>query len=293
MRKYLVIALLFLCVALHAQTVYIWEPPFRGTQDAYRKGPVTLTAYLPEGTPKAAVIVCPGGSYFWLDKKGEGRLVGEWFASEGIAAYVLHYRTAGWFDFTFRTRALLGGNRHPAMIADLQRAFQVVRAQYDGPVGAMGFSAGGHLVMSAAEFFGTDFTGKADGANLRPDFVATIYPVVSMREPCTHKRSRRGLLGEGLTGNQALRDSLSMERHVKPDTPPVFLLRCDDDPVVDPQNADLLDAALTEKGVPHRTVRYRTGGHGFGADKEKFTEETAGWQAAFLDWLEEIQYGRH
>ena len=293
MRKYLVIALLFLCVALHAQTVHVWGPPFRGTGDAYRKDPVTLTAYLPEGTPKAAVIVCPGGSYFWLDKNGEGQLVGEWLSSVGIAAYVLRYRTAGWWDFTFRTRALFVGNRHPDMIADLQRAFQVVRAQYDGPVGAMGFSAGGHLVMSAAEFFGTDFTGMTSKASLRPDFVATIYPVVSMREPCTHKRSRRGLLGEGRTGAPTLRDSLSMERHVKPDTPPVFLLRCDDDPVVDPQNADLLDAALTEKGVPHRTVRYRTGGHGFGADKEKFTEETAGWQAAFLDWLEEIQYGRH
>ena len=272
MRRILTLILLVLCTALHAQT---------------------LTAYLPEGTPKAAVIVCPGGSYFWLDKVGEGQLVGEWLASEGIAAYVLHYRTAGWWDFTFRTRVLFGGNRHPDMIADLQRAIQVVRAQYDGPVGAMGFSAGGHLVMSAAEFFGTDFTGVTSAASLRPDFVAPIYPVVSMREPCTHKRSRRGLLGEGRTGDQALRDSLSLERHVKPETPPVFLLRCDDDPVVDPQNADLLDAALTEKGVPHRTIRYRTGGHGFGANKEKFTEETARWQAAFLEWIEEIDYGRH
>ena len=158
----------------------------------------------------------------------------------------------------------------------------------------MGFSAGGHLVMSAGEFFTTDFTGRAEGANLRPDFVASIYPVVSMRdESCTHKRSRRGLLGDGHTGNQALRDSLSLELHVRSDTPPVFLLRCDDDPVVDPKNSDLLDAALTEKGVPHKYVKYSVGGHGFGADKEKFTEETAGWQAAFLDWIEEIDYGRH
>ena len=265
-------ALLVLSPALHAQR---------------------LTCYPAKGEPKAAVIVCPGGSYFWLDLEGEGSLVAEWLSSQGIAAYVLHYRTAGWFDFTFRTRLLFGGNRHPDMISDLQWALRTVREEFDGPVGAMGFSAGGHLVMSAAEFFGTDFTGRADGANLRPDFVAPIYPVVSMRAPCTHKRSRRGLLGEGRTGDQALRDSLSLELHVRPDTPPVFLLRCDDDPVVDPQNADLLDAALTEKGVPHRTIRYRTGGHGFGANKAKFTEETARWQAAFLDWIEEIDYGRH
>ncbi len=272
MRKFLVIAVLLLCTTLHAQT---------------------LTAYLPEGASKAAVVVCPGGSYFWLDKEGEGSLVAEWLASEGIAAYVLHYRTGGWWNFTFRLRALFGGHRHPDMISDLQGVIRQVREQYDGPVGAMGFSAGGHLAMSAGEFFTTDFTGRADGANLRPDFVASIYPVVSMREPCTHKRSRRGLLGEGRTGDRALRDSLSLERHVRPDTPPVFLLRCDDDPVVDPKNSDLLDAALTEKGVPHRYVKYSAGGHGFGADKEKFTEETALWQAAFLDWIEEIDYGRY
>ena len=239
--------LLLLCTSLHAQFAALYKP---------------------EGEPKAAVIVCPGGSYFWLDKEGEGSLVGDWLASQGIIAYVLHYRTAGWF-------------------------VQSVRKEFDGPVGVMGFSAGGHLAMSAGEFFGTDFTGKADGANLRPDFVASIYPVVSMREPCTHKRSRRGLLGEGRTKDQSLRDSLSLELHVRPDTPPVFLLRCDDDPVVDPKNSDLLEAALKEKKVPHRYVKYSVGGHGFGADRKKFTEETAHWQADFLKWLEDINYGRY
>ena len=242
--------LLVLCTALRAQT---------------------LTEYLPEGEPKAAVVVCPGGSYFWLDKHGEGELVGEWLASQGIAAYVLYYHTAGVLDFITSYRLLFRGVRHPDMIADLQWAIQLVRARFDG----------------------TDFTGADAGANLRPDFVAPIYPVVSMRAPCTHKRSRIGLLGEGRAGNQALRDSLSLELHVRPDTPPVFLLRCDDDPVVDPQNADLLDAALTEQGVPHRTIRYHVGGHGFGANQEKFTEETARWQAEFLDWIAEIDYGRH
>ena len=286
MRRILTVLFLVLGTALQAQTVKIWE----GT--SVHAGS-SLTAYLPEGEPKAAVVVCPGGSYFWLDKEGEGELVGEWLASEGFAAYVLLYRTGGWFNFTFHTRAVFGGNRHPDMIADLQRAITLVRRQYDGPVGAMGFSAGGHLAMSAAEFFGTDFTERAAGTPLRPDFVAPIYPVVSMRDPSTHARSRRGLLGDGRTGNQVLRDSLSLECHVRPDTPPVFLLRCDDDPVVDPHNADLLDDALTEKGVPHRTIRYHVGGHGFGADKEKFTEETARWQAEFLAWIEEIDYGRH
>lgn len=284
MRKLLFFLFLVLCTALQAQTVKVWD----GTSV---RASSTLTAYLPDGVPKAAVVVCPGGSYFWLDVRAEGKMVGEWLASEGIAAYVLHYRTAGVFDYFTGSRAVFRGNRHPDMIADLQRALQLVRAEFDGPVGVMGFSAGGHLVMMAGEFFGTDFTGVPSELSLRPDFVAPLYPVVSMREPFTHKRSRLGLLGEGRTGRKTLRDSLSMERHVRPDTPPVFLVCCDDDPVVDPRNAILLDAALTEKGVPHRFLHYRTGGHGFGADKDKFTEETGRWQAAFLDWIEEIGYG--
>lgn len=284
MRKLLFFLFLVLCTALQAQTVKVWD----GTSV---RASSTLTAYLPDGAPKAAVVVCPGGSYFWLDVRAEGKMVGEWLASEGIAAYVLHYRTAGVFDYFTGSRAVFRGNRHPDMIADLQRALQLVRAEFDGPVGVMGFSAGGHLVMMAGEFFGTDFTGVPSELSLRPDFVAPLYPVVSMREPFTHKRSRLGLLGEGRTGRKTLRDSLSMERHVRPDTPPVFLVCCDDDPVVDPRNAILLDAALTEKGVPHRFLHYRTGGHGFGADKDKFTEETGRWQAAFLDWIEEIGYG--
>ena len=154
MRRILTLILLLLGMVLHAQT---------------------LTAYLPEGEPKAAVVVCPGGSYFWLDKEGEGRFVGEWLASEGIAAYVLYYHTAGVLDFITSYRLLFRGIRHPDMIADLQWAIQLVRARYDCPVGAMGFSAGGHLVMSGAEFFGTDFTGADAGANLRPDFVAPAH----------------------------------------------------------------------------------------------------------------------
>ena len=38
------------------------------TMQAYR-----LTAYIPQENPtETGVIVCPGGSYFWLDKAKEG-----------------------------------------------------------------------------------------------------------------------------------------------------------------------------------------------------------------------------
>ena len=97
MNKYLLIILLFIGFAARAQEK-IWE----GTGCRDRK--VTLTAYLPEGEPRAAVVVCPGGSYHWLDVDAEGTKVGQWLAGEGIAAYVLQYRVAGKFEFAAKYR---------------------------------------------------------------------------------------------------------------------------------------------------------------------------------------------
>lgn len=250
-------------------------------------GKITLFAPEKAERPVPAIIVCPGGSYFWLDEQTEGADVGKWLAENGIAAFVIRYRVAG----VFRYCTGIGAHRHPHMIQDIQKAIHYVRANADslgvdaGKIGAMGFSAGGHLVMSAAEFHDTDFNAFADGVSLRPDFVAPIYPVVSMSAPCTHKRSRRGLLGDSRVGNKALRDSLSLEKHVKADCPPVFLLNCVDDDVVDFHNSELLDSALTANGISHVYTQYKEGGHGFGATKSKQGPETPGWQEKFLSWF--------
>jgi acetyl esterase/lipase len=271
-----------LALGAHAQEK-IWQ----GT--SCKASQVTLTAYLPVGTPKAAVIICPGGSYHWLEPLAEGQLVGEWLQQQGYAAYVLRYRVAGKFEFVAKYRSFFRGNRHPDMICDLQRAIQLVRERYQGTVGVMGFSAGGHLAMSGAEFFDTNFLaryGIEPQVSLRPDFVAPIYPVVTLRDPrYVHRRSRLGLLSEPRVKNQALMDSLSLELHVKPNTPPVFLVSCQDDPVVDYHNALLLDSALTVKHIPHRHLQFETGGHGFGADPSRQNAETSTWQQAFVEWI--------
>ena len=284
MNKYLLIILLFIGFTARAQEK-IWE----GTACTNRS--VTLTSYLPEGAPRAAIVVCPGGSYHWHDMEAEGTKVAQWLASEGYAAYVLKYRAAGRFEFISKYRTILRGRRHPDMICDLQRAIQLVRERYQGPVGAIGFSAGGHLVMSSAEFFGTNFLaqyGIEPAVSLRPDFVAPIYPVVTLSAPPVHKRSRLGLLGEWTVNKQEMRDSLSLEKHVKADTPPVFLLNCVDDPIVDYRNSVLLDSALSAQSVPHLYTQYATGGHGFGADATRQNKETSQWQSAFLQWLDAV-----
>lgn len=291
MRKVLFCSLLFLFFgsAFAQKSIPLWE----GYKVKYGKQ-VTLTPFLSENNKTGlAVIVCPGGSYYWLDKKTEGEEVAQWLQSNGISAFVLHYRTAGVSAFIWPYRRHLHGKQYPDMITDAQRALQWVR-QHAGEyhinpekVGMVGFSAGGHLVMSAACFYQYDFL-KENETNLRPDFVAPIYPVVTMCESCLHKRSRRALLGEKHQHDAVMCDSLSLERHVSDNCPPVFLVHCIDDPVVDYQNSVLLDSALTFHKVNHRYIQYETGGHGFGASEKKGTAECRQWKNEFLDWVNRL-----
>lgn len=241
---------------------------------------VRLTSYLPASNPTGtAIIVCPGGSYFWLDAEGEGRDVARWLNAQGIAAFVLEYPHAGWAAYAYHIR---GARRSfPAAHRALCMAIDSIRAHAESygvrpdRIGCMGFSAGGHLVMQTA----LQRAGQATNMN----FVVPLYPVVSMTHPCTHKRSRRGLLGE--FPSRRMKDSLSLERHIVDDCPPVFLMNCDDDPVVDHHNAELLDSALTAHHVPHHYEHYHTGGHGFGVNAAKTSAEAIQWKERFLAWL--------
>lgn len=244
-----------------------------------------MTPYIAEGEGNTAIIVCPGGSYYWHDMEHEGHEVGKWLQSNGISAFVLKYRTAHVPAFLFRHRYIFRGNRYPDPQDDLLQAMRYVKAHADEygidtlRIGAMGFSAGGHLVMSSAELFAPED---------HPAFIAPIYPVVTLVEDCTHVRSRRALLGDNRQHNKKMQDSLSLERHVPADCPPVFLVNCVDDPIVEYHNSELLDSALTAQGVNHVYIQYQTGGHGFGASEDKGSEECRQWKGAFLKWLEEL-----
>lgn len=261
-----------------------------------RNKSVTLVPYLPDTNlfGGAAVIVCPGGSYCWHDYETEGVMVAEWLRRQGVAAFLLKYRVQGIVPYITHSRAIFGGHKHPDMIEDIQRALQLVRdksQEYNvvgNRIGVMGFSAGGHLAMSAACYSATDFLalrGIGHSTSLRPDFVAAIYPVVSMSHPSTHKRSRRALLGEWGKFKKNMRDSLSLEKHVPQHCPPVFLMNCKDDPIVNYRNSELLDSALNSKGISHLYIQYATGGHGFGASPDKGTPECRQWRTAFMQWF--------
>lgn len=279
-----------ICYTSDAQTLDVWH----GENGHHAR--VTLTRYVAKATAGdtlaqkfkrkgVSVIVCPGGSYFWHDMQHEGIEVGEWLSQNGVEAFVLRYRTAYVPAFLTGFRWIFRGHRYPDAQNDLRRSLRIVRDSAESwginaeHVGVMGFSAGGHLAMSSAEIF---------PRSEWPGFIVPVYPVVTMSERCVHKRSRRALLGDNRKHNKKLRDSLSLERHVPNGCPPIFLVNCKDDPIVQYHNSELLDSALTHKNIPHRYIQYNTGGHGFGASETKGTKECRTWKKEFFVWLNNI-----
>ena len=299
-EKILISCVLFLLTSslLFAQNgiVNIWK------DTKAKKRNVSLAFFLPDTNKYngMAVIVCPGGSYCWHDYDVEGVSVARWLQKEGIAAFVLKYRVQGIFEYVTHSRAIFGGHKHPDMIEDIQMAIHYVREHSKSfcvnpnLIGTMGFSAGGHLVMGSACYYTTNFIAdyiNADTISLRPDFVAPIYPVVSMTHPDTHKRSRRALLGEWGKYKKTMRDSLSLEKHIPNYCPPVFLVNCKDDPIVKFHNSEMLDSALSSQGILHKYIQYKTGGHGFGASDILGTSECRQWKKEFLKWVN--QFNKH
>ena len=148
------------------------------------------------GRSLPAVIICPGGSYHHLGIPHEGFASARWFSSQGFAAFVLRYRVA------------YNCHHYPDQLEDIQMAIVYLREHAEefnidkNKVGAIGYSAGGHLVTMAGEFATThnelSKLGIETKESLRPDFVMPIYPVVSMQDDIGHKWSRKSLLGVSL-----------------------------------------------------------------------------------------------
>jgi acetyl esterase/lipase len=204
-----------------------------------------------------AAVVCPGGGYVRLAVVNDGELVARWLNSLGVSAFVLKSRLVEYGA--------------PAPLQDVLRALRTVRAGAAefgvraDRVGALGFSAGGHLAACAALLHAHPLgkTGAAlDAANARPDFAGLIYPVVTMAEPFMHAGSRDALLGPAPAPEQAA--LWSVERQVTPDAPPFFLAHAQDDDVVPVENSLTLYAALRRAGVPAELHLYEAGGHSHG-----------------------------
>ena len=220
-----------------------------------------------------AVLICPGGGYSVLAYDKEGTDIAKWLNGNGIAGIVLKYRLP-------RSKSNIIPHETPLM--DAQQAMKLVRENAEewnidpGSLGVMGFSAGGHL----ASTLGTHFD-----AGSRPDFMILVYPVITLKEPLTHKGSRNYLLGEKVN-DPALIEYFSNELQVKADTPPTFLVHSMDDKAVPVENSMMFYQALKEKNIPSEMHLYPYGGHGYSLALDK--GRLSNWRLELMEWLGDL-----
>ncbi len=261
------------------QVVMLWTGPAPGALGTDETDIPALTVFLPRnvapGTP--AVIVCPGGGYVRLAANHEGRQVASFLNSLGVAAFVLRSRLGPRYH-------------HPVELGDVQRAIRFVRARAavwnldPAKIGVMGFSAGGHLAMSASTMADAGRAAASDPidrVSSRPDFAVLGYPVISMTEAWTHQGSKTALLGA--TPDAALAAQLSGERAVTTDTPPTFLFHTNADTTVPAENSLHYYLALRRASVPAELHIFEKGGHGVGlANDDNALSE---WSTLLANWL--------
>ena len=212
----------------------------------------------PDGS---AVLIIPGGGYYWNYFDHEGYLLAKYLNERGISAFVLFYRlpSEGW------------AQRSDVPLADGQRAMRLIRAQAKRlnldpeRVSVLGFSAGGHLCGSLLTRYDAKTYApldQADTLSARPHLGAPIYPVLSMQSDITHLSSRESLLGPNPASD--LIKTYSAELNVTKDTPACFMVHAEDDTTVPIDNTLRFRSALKSAGIACETHLFASGGHGFG-----------------------------
>lgn len=211
------------------------------------------------GTPRRAVIVCPGGAYHGLAAH-EGVPVAEKFDATGIAAFVLHYTT--------KEKA---ANAAPLC----QLALSICHIRENGAkygidpnyIFTCGFSAGGHLAGSAGVLYGCpeikNLTAQLPPDAARPTGMILCYPVITSEEPYCNKGSFKRLCGT-VEFEKEKADRFSLEKHVNGNTPPAFLWHTVADNGVPVENSLLFATALRRFDIPFEMHLFPTGTHGLG-----------------------------
>lgn len=211
----------------------------------------TVSFFAPkEGTANShAILICPGGAFSGLSVLKEGTMVADRLAQKGIAAFVLKYRVKKENNDEHPKRTEIMNEARKTASIDVKQAIKYIRANAEQfgidakKIAVIGFSAGSMAIMSSLQ---------TDEFSEMPDLVASIYG---------------GMQGE-LIANRL---------------PPLFLAHALDDPLVPIQRSVDIENVWLSNGADVLFKQYKTGGHGFGAEKQSTDSDQ--WFDDFEAWL--------
>ncbi len=181
----------------------------------------------------------------------------------------------------------------PAQIEDCKAAVRWLRANarkyHVNPdrIGAVGFSAGGHLVS----LLGTsDKNDGLEGKGGHPEQSSRVEAVVSFFGPTdfttkdwsddVEKRFLVPFLGGSFKDKEAAYKRASPVTYVTKDDPPFLFFHGTKDPLVGLRQSQELADRLKKVGVSARVVVMKGDGHGWGGEKQK---QTLDQTIAFFD----------
>lgn len=229
--------------------------------------------------PRDTILIAHGGGFAW--RTGcEGPNVAWHFHQLGYNTAILAYRLQPKY-----------GRRE--CMEDMQRAIRILRSRREeyglgGRVIVMGFSAGAMICGNCATHFDLGNADSADAVercSCRPDAAVIAYGAMSsVSFPVPFGMD----MGGGLFGNSpAERYYFAPEKHVTPDTPPMFIWQTLSD---DGRHGMCLAKALQDAGVPYELHIMEGGVHGLGlADGENDlaadVPHIARWTQLCDEWL--------
>ena len=230
-----------------------------------------LVILRPEGTPRdTLVLVMPGGGYS--------------VQSMGCCANTKPILDSGrWLAILFyRIPRRKGRNIYDAPREDAARAIRILRAKAEKygwspeKIGAIGFSAGGHLAAISATSSQDALYDRVDAVDDLPahlNFSIPVYPAYVLDDGPTGRNERGG-------------DGAAILPEFKFDakTPPMFMLHGDKD-YYSPMASVRIYAELHRRKIPAQLFVYANVSHGLGN-----TPNAKGWQQRIVDWLDSIRF---
>ncbi len=235
-----------------------------------------VTVYLPKiKKSKGAVVIIPGGAYSGRSAS-EGEAYAEFFADNGITAFLCAYR--------------IHPHKFPLPLLDARRCVRFVRfhAEKYGldkqKIYVVGSSAGGHLaalLCTYKEKFEFEGKDQIDDEDYMPNGQILCYPVIGLLgKEKGHIGSGKNLLGENLAD---MGDELSPYLIAEEGTPKAFIWHTFDDNIVNVINSLEYAEKLKRINTDTELHVFPHGPHGLGlAQNNEYVSE---WTKLLMRWL--------
>ncbi len=264
---------------MKCERINLYEPEEYHYRHAFGFMP-NLHTYLHEDSRSLPlVLVVPGGGYNYCSES-ESEITARTFYRLGYQAAVLTYTCNLLFAEPLKEQPL----------RDIVRAVRLLRTNAEEfgidpkRIIVCGFSAGGHLSGTLAEYHDSIDDVRYPSVSAAPDRLILCYPVITSGE-YGHHQSFEALLGKEASEEET--DRMSLEKHVREDMCPVFLWQTAEDQAVPVENSYLMALALRKKRIPFEHHVFPHGRHGLCVATEEWQKRT--FAAAYsLEQVKEV-----